>query len=280
MLEIQARMPLREFALDVGASTVEAGCLALAGPSGAGKTTVLRICAGLMRPAAGHVRCDGETWLDAATGIDLPPERRSCGYVFQDYALFPHMTAWQNVAYGLRPAGPRESGARRAEELLARFGAESLAGGAAGRALRRRAPARRAGPCAGAGPAGAAPGRAAGGARRPHARGGHARARHRPAGGGGPGRARHPRLRRGGPPRRRGRRHGPRPDRAAGPRRGALDAPRIGVRGGVRRRQRAARDGATGTRRPDRRSTSTAAGPWSAPTGPRAAPPRPSFRGR
>jgi molybdate transport system ATP-binding protein len=125
VLEIHARMPLREFALDV-AITVEAGCVALAGPSGAGKTTVLRICAGLMRPVAGHVRCDGETWLDAAAGIDLPPERRSCGYVFQDYALFPHMTAWQNVAYGLRPAGRRERRAR-AEELLARFGAESLA---------------------------------------------------------------------------------------------------------------------------------------------------------
>ncbi len=125
MLEVETRMSLREFPLDV-ALTVETGCLALAGPSGAGKTTVLRACAGLVRPAAGRVRCDDETWLDTAAGIDLPPERRSCGYVFQDYALFPHMTAWQNVAYGMRAAGRRER-RRRAEELLARFGAERLA---------------------------------------------------------------------------------------------------------------------------------------------------------
>src|SRR5215212_5185436 len=118
-------MRLREFELGVALS-VERGCLALAGPSGAGKTTVLRICAGLVRPEAGRVLCDREVWLDTAAGVDLAPERRSCGFVFQDYALFPHMSAWQNVAYGMRGAGRRER-RRRAEELLARFGAERLA---------------------------------------------------------------------------------------------------------------------------------------------------------
>src|SRR5207248_2599263 len=87
--------------------------LALAGPSGAGKTTVLRVIAGLARPRAGRVDC-GETWLDTARGIDLPPERRGCGFVFQHHALFPHLSAWRNVAY----AADRG----RALELLDRFG--------------------------------------------------------------------------------------------------------------------------------------------------------------
>jgi molybdate transport system ATP-binding protein len=95
--------------LDVGAGAP----LALAGPSGAGKTALLRIVAGLSRPPAGHVEC-GDTWLDTARGIDLPPERRRCGLVFQDLALFPHLSAWRNVAY----AASRE----QALELLDRFG--------------------------------------------------------------------------------------------------------------------------------------------------------------
>jgi molybdate transport system ATP-binding protein len=93
---------------------VDAGApVALAGPSGVGKTTVLRIVAGLARPAAGRVEC-GETWLDTTRGVDLPPERRRCGMVFQDLALFPHLSAWRNVAYAADRA--------RAFELLERFG--------------------------------------------------------------------------------------------------------------------------------------------------------------
>src|SRR5256885_16326065 len=92
------------------------GPLALAGPSGAGKTTVLRTIAGLARPGAGRVDCNGETWLDTGRGIDVPPERRGCGFVFQDHALFPHLSAWRNVAY----AADRDRD--RALELLERFG--------------------------------------------------------------------------------------------------------------------------------------------------------------
>jgi ABC-type sulfate/molybdate transport systems ATPase subunit len=88
--------------------------LALAGPSGAGKTTLLRVVAGLARPPRGHVECDGATWLDTERRIDVPPERRACGLVFQDLALFPHLTALRNVAY----AADREA----ARELLERFG--------------------------------------------------------------------------------------------------------------------------------------------------------------
>jgi molybdate transport system ATP-binding protein len=80
---------------------VEAGrCLAIAGPSGAGKTTLLRIVAGLAKPVRGRVVCGGETWFDSERGVDVPAERRRTGFVFQDYALFPHMTALANVEFG------------------------------------------------------------------------------------------------------------------------------------------------------------------------------------
>jgi ABC-type sulfate/molybdate transport systems ATPase subunit len=86
--------------------------VALIGPSGAGKSTVLRIVAGLVRPAHGRVTCGGEVWLDTAAGVDVSPERRSVGLVFQDYALFPHLSVRANVAFG---------GGGRVDELLARF---------------------------------------------------------------------------------------------------------------------------------------------------------------
>ena len=86
-----------ELTLGVGAETV-----ALVGPSGAGKSSVLRTVAGLLRPEEGVVRADGATWLDTRAGIDLPPERRSVGLVFQDYALFPHLSVRANVAFGAR----------------------------------------------------------------------------------------------------------------------------------------------------------------------------------
>ena len=106
---------------------VDAGeCLALAGPSGAGKTSILRIVAGLLTPASGTVRCGDQTWLDTAAGVDVAPERRRCGYLFQDYALFPHLRAWQNVAYPLREL-PRAERRDRAHELLARFGLDDRA---------------------------------------------------------------------------------------------------------------------------------------------------------
>jgi molybdate transport system ATP-binding protein len=121
LLELEARAVRGalelELALEVGAGE----CLALVGPSGAGKTSALRIVAGLLRPQEGRVVCDGETWLDTARGVDLRPERRRCGYVFQDFALFGHLSAWRNVAYGLEdvPRGQRRAAAL---ELLERFG--------------------------------------------------------------------------------------------------------------------------------------------------------------
>jgi molybdate transport system ATP-binding protein len=86
-------------------------CLALAGPSGAGKSTLLRLLAGIVRPDRGRITCRDDVWVDTTDGAWVPPERRRCGYVFQDYALFPHLSAWRNVAYGLRssPAPDRKA---------------------------------------------------------------------------------------------------------------------------------------------------------------------------
>lgn len=126
MLALEISAVLREFELDVGLS-VEAGeCLALVGPSGAGKSSVLRAIAGLHRPERGLIEVNGETWLDTAAGIDLAPERRSCGYLFQAYALFPHLSAWRNVAFSLS-ALPRPERRAQAEGLLERFGIRNLA---------------------------------------------------------------------------------------------------------------------------------------------------------
>ena len=118
--------PLGDLRLDVELTVEQGECLALAGPSGAGKTSLLRVASGLLRPEHGRVEANGETWLDTARGIDVPAERRRCGYVFQDYALFPHLSAWQNVAYPLREL-PRRDRRTRALALLDRFGLADLA---------------------------------------------------------------------------------------------------------------------------------------------------------
>jgi ABC-type sulfate/molybdate transport systems ATPase subunit len=117
-LELDISVPLRAYELQLGLSAGRE-TIALVGPSGAGKTTVLRAVAGLRRPDRGRIACDGETWFDADAGVDLPPEARSVGLVFQEYALFPHMTVRANVEFG---------GARRADDLLERFHIAHLAG--------------------------------------------------------------------------------------------------------------------------------------------------------
>jgi molybdate transport system ATP-binding protein len=127
MLLASVATRLREFELDLELDAERGSCIALVGPSGAGKSTVLRAIAGLHRPEGGRIELDGETWFDAAGGTDLAPERRSCGYLFQEYALFPHLTAWRNVAFGLEHL-PREERRERAERMLERFGVRELAG--------------------------------------------------------------------------------------------------------------------------------------------------------
>jgi molybdate transport system ATP-binding protein len=93
----------------------------LFGPSGSGKTTLLRLLAGLDWPDDGAVRFRGEPWFDAKAGVSLPPQQRRAGFLFQDYALFPHLTVQQNVEFGAREP-------RKAVEWLQRFGLKLLAG--------------------------------------------------------------------------------------------------------------------------------------------------------
>ena len=82
------------------------GVTVLFGPSGSGKSTVLRVLAGLERPERGTVRFAGATWSDTASGVFLPPHLRPVGMLFQDYALFPHLSAGENLAFGLSEATP------------------------------------------------------------------------------------------------------------------------------------------------------------------------------
>jgi molybdate transport system ATP-binding protein len=91
----------RSFTVDLRFRS-DARRLVLFGPSGAGKSQALKMIAGLVTPDAGHVRLDGSALYDASARIDLPPQQRGLGYVFQDYALFPHLTVQQNIAFALQ----------------------------------------------------------------------------------------------------------------------------------------------------------------------------------
>ncbi|MDX6414085.1 MAG: molybdate transport system ATP-binding protein [Gaiellaceae bacterium] len=115
-LHADLSLPLRDFDLELA---LEAGdeTVALVGPSGAGKTSLLRAIAGLAKPARGTIACAGETWFDSERGIDRRPEERSVGFVFQEYALFPHLSVERNITFG----------GGRADELLRRLHIEHLA---------------------------------------------------------------------------------------------------------------------------------------------------------
>lgn len=103
MLNVTVTKKLRDFTLDIANFNVADGeTLALLGENGAGKSTVLRIIAGLLKPEAGRISTNEIVYFDAEAKINLPPEMRNIGYMFQNYALFPHMTAEDNIAYGLK----------------------------------------------------------------------------------------------------------------------------------------------------------------------------------
>ncbi|MBE2320802.1 ABC transporter ATP-binding protein [Solirubrobacter sp. CPCC 204708] len=112
-LELDLTDLLRTFELRARL-TVEAETFALVGPSGAGKSTILRHVAGLRTPSAGRITLGDDVWFDSARRIDRAPDRRSVGLVFQEYALFPHLTVAANVAFG----GASQA---RVGELLERF---------------------------------------------------------------------------------------------------------------------------------------------------------------
>jgi molybdate transport system ATP-binding protein len=128
MLSVQVRKSLREFELDIAFEVNPSETLVIIGPSGCGKTTTLNAVAGLVAPDEGRIALNGTTYWDRAQGIDICAEQRHVGYVFQDFALFPHMTAAENVAYGLRARRtPRREIAGRVEEALRLVGIAHLA---------------------------------------------------------------------------------------------------------------------------------------------------------
>jgi ABC-type sulfate/molybdate transport systems ATPase subunit len=102
MLEIDIRKRLRDFDLEVKLDVARGEILMLVGDNGCGKTTLLNIVAGLQDPDAGRIALDGRPIYDSALKTNIPAEARNIGYVFQSYALFPHMSVYDNVAFGLR----------------------------------------------------------------------------------------------------------------------------------------------------------------------------------
>jgi molybdate transport system ATP-binding protein len=121
-LSIEKRLP--GFTLDVCWQT-EDKVAALFGPSGAGKTLTLQCLAGLLRPDRGRIVLDGRVLFDSEAGIDMPSRARRLGYVFQGYALFPHLTVGENLGFGLRDR-TRAERARRVAEVIERLELKGL----------------------------------------------------------------------------------------------------------------------------------------------------------
>ena len=127
-LEAEVRVRLGTLDLDVSIEASEDEVVAILGPNAAGKTTLLRALAGLQELDGGRVDLDGVTLEEPARGVYLATEKRPIGVVFQDYLLFPHLSALDNVAFGLRSRGVgRQEAARRAQDWLGRVGLETIA---------------------------------------------------------------------------------------------------------------------------------------------------------
>jgi molybdate transport system ATP-binding protein len=120
----------RHFSLDVAFES-SAKRIALFGPSGAGKSLTLRAVAGLLRPDAGRIEINGRVLYDAKAGVSLPAQSRRVAYLFQDYALFPHLTVAQNIAFGLRRGWlnpPRREVGPQAQRWVDAFELRSIVG--------------------------------------------------------------------------------------------------------------------------------------------------------
>jgi len=124
MVSISITKRFHGFTLDVSWEADEP-VVALFGPSGAGKTLTLHCLAGLVRPDRGRILLNDRVFFDSASGVDLPPQARRLGYIFQGYALFPHLTVEENVAFGLR-GRPRAERVQRTRLVLERLGLAGL----------------------------------------------------------------------------------------------------------------------------------------------------------
>lgn len=130
MTTLMARLDVRieDFHLQSEIEVEDRATVALLGPNGSGKSSFVRCLAGLIDVPDGEIEVDGVPWLKTEAGIDLAPQQRSIGVVFQDLALFPHMSALANVAYGIRARGAsRRAATAKAEEWLRRLDAMHLA---------------------------------------------------------------------------------------------------------------------------------------------------------
>jgi len=114
-----------DFTLDVRAGFSSHGVTAILGASGSGKSTLLRLVGGLEKPKTGRITVNGQDWANVADGLHVPPQKRSVGYVFQDYALFDHMSVAANISYGIK--GARKTRAREAARWVERMHLEGLA---------------------------------------------------------------------------------------------------------------------------------------------------------
>ncbi|CAG9184502.1 ATP-binding cassette domain-containing protein [Cupriavidus pinatubonensis] len=120
----------RQFALDIAFDS-DSRRIALFGPSGAGKSLTLRAIAGLLMPDAGRIVLNGRTLFDADAGINVRPQERRVAYLFQEYALFPHLTVGQNIAFGLAKGwrNPRRGGTQpEAQRWIEAFGLREIVG--------------------------------------------------------------------------------------------------------------------------------------------------------
>lgn len=118
-MHVTLRKRLTYFDIDVDFSCPEKKMLVMIGPSGGGKTTIVRMLAGLEKPDAGKLTFSGEVWFDPSRRIHVAPQKRRLGYVFQDYTLFPHLSLYENAAFAAIDK-------KEADDLLDRFGIAHL----------------------------------------------------------------------------------------------------------------------------------------------------------
>jgi molybdate transport system ATP-binding protein len=118
MLDVTLTRKLRDFTLDLAFSVRPGEILVLMGSNGSGKSTTLNILAGLLTPDAGCIRLNGSTLCEPARGTDTPIEHRRIGYVFQNAAVFPHLTVQDNIAFGPRARGEDQEEIRKRVDLL------------------------------------------------------------------------------------------------------------------------------------------------------------------